>query len=244
MRYDGPHSVLDRADPMKQNFLLEISVESLGAAVAAERAGAARVELCSNLQEGGVTPAPDLLRQVRAALKIPVFSIIRPRAGDFVYDESELTAMTAQIAKAKQIGADGVVFGVLRRDSSVDVPRTKELVDSADPLPVTFHRAFDHTKDFPHALEDVIATGARRLLTSGGADTVPEGLAILLQLLEAAAERIIVMPGRGLNAGNFAAVRRALPAREFHSGLGTVLPYDNSDFTRFEAEIRAMLRPT
>jgi len=152
--------------------------------------------------------------------------------------------MTAQIAKAKQIGADGVVFGVLRRDSSVDVPRTKELVDSADPLPVTFHRAFDHTKDFLNALEDVITTGARRLLTSGGADSVSEGLAMLLQLLEAAAERIIVMPGRGLNAGNFAAVRRALAAREFHSGLGTVLPYDNSDFTRFEAEIRAMLRPT
>ena len=184
---------------MKENFLLEISAESLGAAVAAERAGAARVELCSNLQAGGVTPAPGLLRQVRAALKIPVFSIIRPRAGNFVYDESELTAMTAQIAKAREIGADGVVLGVLRPDDSVDVPRTKELVDSAKPLPVTFHRAFDHTKDFLNALEDVITTGARRLLTSGGADSVSEGLAMLLQLLEAAAERIIVMPGRGLN---------------------------------------------
>ena len=229
---------------MKENFLLEISAESLGAAVAAERAGAARVELCSNLQVGGVTPAPDLLRRVRAALKIPLFSIIRPRAGDFVYVESELTAMIAEIAKAKEIGADGVVLGVLRRDNSVDVRRTKELVDSADPLPVTFHRAFDHTKDFRQALEDVIAAGARRLLTSGGADSVPEGLPILLQLLEAAAERIIVMPGRGLNAGNFAAVRHALLAREFHSGLGSVLPYNNSDFTRFEAEIRAMLGPT
>jgi len=229
---------------MNESLLFEISVESLGAALAAERAGAHRIELCSNLQDGGITPPLNLLRQVRAALKIPVFSIIRPRAGDFVYDESELTAMIAEIAEAKEIGADGVVLGVLRRDNSVDVRRTKELVDSADPLPVTFHRAFDRTKDFLQALEDVIAAGARRLLTSGGADTVPGGLPILLQLLEAAAERIIVMPGRGLNAGNFAAVRHALPAREFHSGLGTVLPYDNSDFTRFEAEIRAMLRPT
>jgi copper homeostasis protein len=228
---------------MNETFLLEISVESLDAAMAAERAGAARVELCSNLREGGITPAPDLLRQVRAALKIPVFPIIRPRGGDFIYDERELTAMAAQIAAAKEMGVDGVVLGVLRPDSSVDVSRTKELIDCADPLPVTFHRAFDQAKDFLEALEAVIATGARRLLTSGGAESVPEGLPMLRELLEAAAERIIVMPGRGLNAGNFAEVRRALPAREFHSGLGTVLPYDSSDFTRFEAEIRAMLAP-
>jgi copper homeostasis protein len=196
---------------MNDTFLLEISVESLGAALAAERAGAARVELCSNLHAGGVTPHPDLLRQVRTALKIPVFSIIRPREGNFVYSESELTAMSAQIAEAKEIGVDGVVLGVLRSDKT---------------------------------LEDVIATGSRRLLTTGGAETVPEGLPVLLQLLEAAAERIIVVPGRGLNAANFAEVRRALPAREFHSGLGSVLPYDSSDFTRFEAEIRAMLLPS
>jgi copper homeostasis protein len=228
---------------MNETFLLEISVESLDAAIAAERAGAARVELCSNLGAGGISPPSDLLRQVRAALAIPVFSMIRPRGGDFLYEEAELTAMTAQIAEAKEIGADGVVLGVLCRDGSVDVSRTKELVDRADPLPVTFHRAFDHTKDFLEALEGVIATGARRLLTSGGAESVPEGLPVLLELLEAARERIIVMPGGGLNAGNFAEVRRALPAREFHSGLGSVLPYDSSDFTRFEAEIRAMLTP-
>ena len=226
---------------MNDAFLLEISVESLGAALAAERAGAARVELCSNLHAGGVTPHPDLLRQVRTALKIPVFSIIRPREGNFVYSEPELTAMSAQIAAAKEIGVDGVVLGVLRSDKTIDVRHTRELIDAAHPLPVTFHRAFDHTKDFRQALEDVIATGSRRLLTAGGAETVPEGLPVLLQLLEAAAERIIVVPGRGLNAANFAEVRRALPAREFHSGLGSVLPYDSSDFTRFEAEIRAML---
>src|SRR6516164_632267 len=133
---------------MNETFLLEISVESLDAAMAAERAGAARVELCSNLREGGITPAPDLLRQVRAALKIPVFPIIRPRGGDFIYDERELTAMAAQIAAAKEMGVDGVVLGVLRPDSSVDVSRTKELIDCADPLPVTFHRAFDQAKDF------------------------------------------------------------------------------------------------
>lgn len=229
---------------MDDTFLLEISVESLGAALAAERAGAARVELCSNLHAGGVTPHPDLLRQVRTALKIPVFSIIRPRDGDFVYSEPELTAMSSQIAEAKDIGVDGVVLGVLRSDKTIDVRRTRELIDAAHPLPVTFHRAFDHTKDFRQALEDVVATGSRRLLTTGGAETVPEGLPVLLQLLEAAAERIIVVPGRGLNAANLAEVRRALPAREFHSGLGSVLPYDSSDFTRFEAEIRAMLQLT
>ena len=226
---------------MNNTFLLEISVESLGAALAAERAGANRVELCSNLRKGGITPPLDLLREVRAALKIPVFSIIRPRAGNFFYDESEFAAMTRQIAEARESGVDGVVLGVLCPDGSVDVLRTKELVDCADPLPVTFHRAFDETKDLLDALEDVIASGARRLLTSGGATTVPEGIAMLRQVIEAAAERIIVMPGSGLNAKNFAEIHRALPAREFHSGLGTVLAYDSSDFKRFEAEIRAML---
>jgi len=226
---------------MNESLLFEISVESLGAALAAERAGAHRIELCSNLQDGGITPPLNLLRQVRAALKIPVFSIIRPRAGNFVYDESELTVMTAQIAEARESGVDGVVLGVLSPDGTVEVSRTKELIDCADPLPVTFHRAFDETKDLLEALEDVIATGARRLLTSGGATTVPEGLQELHRLIEAAAERITVMPGGGLNAKNFAGVRRALPAREYHSGLGTVLPYGSSDFSRFEAEIRAML---
>lgn len=226
---------------MNEAFLLEISVESLGAALAAERAGAARVELCSNLQAGGVTPNWDLLRQIRVALNIPVFSIIRPRGGDFVYSESELVTMFEQIEEAKKIVVDGVVLGVLCPDRSIDVARTRELVDCADPLPVTFHRAFDHARNFLEALEDVIATGSRRLLTSGGAATVPEGITVLRRLLEAAAERIIVMPGGGLHAGNFAEVRRALPAREFHTGLGSVLPYGGCDFSRSEAEIRAML---
>lgn len=228
---------------MNEPFLLEVSVEALATALAAERAGANRVELCSRLQDGGITPPPDLLRQVRGPLKIPVFSIIRPRAGNFFYDEPEFATMVAQIADAKESGVDGVVLGVLSPDGSVDVSRTTELVDCAEPLPVTFHRAFDQTKDLLEALEDVISTGARRLLTSGGATTVQEGLPALRQIIKAAAERIIVMPGGGLNAKNFARVRRALPAREFHSGLGTVLPYDSSDFQRFEAEIRAMLPP-
>lgn len=226
---------------MNETFLLEISIASLGAALAAQLAGAARVELCSDLQAGGVTPNSDLLRQVRAALRIPVFSIIRPRAGDFVYSESELVAMAAQIEEAKKISVDGLVLGVLRPDRSIDVARTRELVDCADPLPVTFHRAFDQTGNSVEALEDVIATGSRRLLTAGGAASVAEGIPVLRRLLEAAAERIIVMPGGGLHAGNFAEVRRALPAREFHTGLGSVLPYGSSAFSRLEAEIRAML---
>lgn len=226
---------------MNETFLLEVSVESLAAALAAERAGAARVELCSNLQAGGVTPNSDLLSQVRAALKIRVFSIIRPRGGDFVYSESEFEAMIAQIQEVKKLGVDGVVLGLLLPDRSIDVARTRELVDSADPLPVTFHRAFDHTRNLLEACEDVIASGSRRLLTSGGAAAVPEGIPLLRRLLESASERIIVMPGGGLHAGNLAEVRRALPAREFHTGLGSVLPYGSSDFSRFETEIRAML---
>jgi len=150
--------------------------------------------------------------------------------------------MKRDISEARDIGIDGVVFGLLDDDRCVDVERTKELVEWARPLEVTFHRAFDECVDLLSALEDVIATGATRLLTSGGTPTAPQGVKVLRKLVEAAADRIVIMPGSGLDATNIASIAAETGASEFHSGLSKVLPYGSSNFQRFEDEIRAMKR--
>lgn len=227
---------------MASDPLLEITVESLDTALAAEHAGADRIELCAELNLGGVTPAIAAMRKVHEELEIPVFPIIRPRKGDFVYTESEFAAMRRDIATARDLGMEGVVLGILRPDRTVDVERTRELVEWAHPLEVTFHRAFDHAGDLMRALDDVIETGATRLLTAGGARSAPEGTEMLRKLVEAAGDRIIVLPGAGLHAGNIGKLAAETHAREFHSGLGGVLPYGSSDLKRFESEVRAMKR--
>jgi copper homeostasis protein len=222
--------------------LLEITVESLDNALAAERGGADRIELCAELIHGGLTPSVAAMRKLHEELEIPVFPIIRPRANNFVYSEAELIAMKRDISNARDLGMDGVVLGVLRSDHYVDVERTAELVQWARPLEVTFHRAFDETPDLLLALEDVIATGARRVLTAGGAVSAPQGVESLQKLVKAAGDRILVMPGGGLDATNIAKVVEHTRAMEFHSGLGSVLPYGSSNIQRFEAEIHAMKR--
>jgi len=220
--------------------LLEISVETLEAALAAQRGGADRVELCGNLSLGGVTPSVELMQTVRDQLRIPIFGMIRPRGGEFVYSEAEFAEMKRSIGEAKQAGVDGVVAGVLTSDGSVDMERTRELVALARPLPLTFHRAFDDCRDLRGALEEVIQTGASRILTSGGAQSALEGAAILAELVAAAGSRITIVPGAGISASNIAMVVRETGAREFHSGLGTVLPYGSHDHERFETEVRKM----
>lgn len=227
---------------MPSDPLLEISVESLDTALAAEHAGADRIELCAELNLGGITPSIAAMRKVHEELEIPVFPIIRPRKGDFVYNDSEFAAMRRAIATARDYGLEGVVLGILRPDRTLDVERTRELVEWAQPLEVTFHRAFDHAPDLLRALEDVLETGATRLLTAGGAATAPEGSATLRKLVEAAGDRIIVLPGAGLHAANIAKLAAETRAREYHSGLGGVLPYGSSNLTRFESEVRAMKR--
>jgi len=222
--------------------LLEITVESLDTALAAERGGADRIELCAELAHGGVTPPVATLRKVHEELEIPVFAIIRPRAGNFVYTDTEFAAMLRFVATARDLSLDGVVLGVLSPDNTVDIERTRELVEAARPLEVTFHRAFDHTPDLTRALEDVIQTGATRILTSGGASGAPEGAAALRKLVAAAGESITVMPGAGLHAANISQIAAETHAREFHSGLGTVLPYGSNNLAKFESEIRAMKR--
>jgi copper homeostasis protein len=222
---------------MKQKYVLEISVEMIEAAKAAERGGADRIELCENLSVGGLTPSTELMRAVRAQLRIPIFSMVRPRAGDFVYSGAEFAQMERSVASAKESGMDGVVLGVLTKDRRVDIERTRELVEFAKPLPVTFHRAFDEARDLRQALEDVIETGASRILTSGGAKTAAEGAIVLSELVAAAENRIVIVPGAGNNAANILLVVQKTRAREFHSGLSTALPYGSHDYKRFEEEV-------
>ncbi len=219
---------------MTNTFILEIAVETVAAAEAAERAGADRIELCADLQSGGVTPSLLLMRQVRHALKLPIFTMIRPRTGNYVHSTEELAAMKRSLAVARAEGMDGVVLGILLSDSKIDVPRTKELIECARPIPVTFHRAFDDCPDLQAAMEDAIRTGATRILTSGGAPTAAEGSHNLRLLVEAAGERITIVPGGGISPKNFAAVRQGTGAKEFHSGLGSVVPYGDSDTSLFE----------
>jgi copper homeostasis protein len=225
---------------MSQKCLLEISVETLEAALTGERGGADRIELCGNLSIGGVTPGANLLRAVRANVRIPIFSMVRPRAGNFLYSESELAEMKSSIVCAKESGMDGVVLGVLTKDHRVDIERTRELVEIAKPLPVTYHRAFDEAVDLLQALEDVIKTGAQRILTSGGAKGALEGVTVLAELVAASGDRITIVPGAGINASNILLVAERTGARELHSGLSSALPYGSSDYEKFEREVRIL----
>jgi len=225
---------------VKQRYLLEISVETLEAALAARRGGADRVELCGNLSIGGVTPSIEAMRTVREQVHIPIFAIIRPRGGDFVYSEGESAEMKRSVAEAKRARMDGVVLGILTKDRLVDIERTRELVAIARPLPATFHRAFDDCANLREALEDVVQTGASRILTSGGAKSALEGAAILAKLVAAAGNRITIVPGAGISDSNIARVVKETRAREFHSGLGTVLPYGSQEDQKFETEVRKL----
>src|SRR5207302_2784042 len=186
---------------MNDQLLIEVCVDSVASAIAAERGGAGRVEVCSGLIEGGITPGTGLLEGVRKRSSIAVHVMIRPRGGDFYYDADEFEIMRRDIDAAQRMGVDGVVFGILRADGSVDLARTRELVELARPLNITFHRAFDMTADLFRALEDVCAAGADRILTSGGEQTCVQGSQTIARLVESAGDRIVVMPGSGIKPG-------------------------------------------
>jgi copper homeostasis protein len=203
---------------------LEICIDSVESAIAAERGGANRVELCSDLLEGGITPGAGMIAQVRRHIGIGLFIMIRPRGGDFFYTEFEYHVMREEIDHARRLGADGFVFGILDEQGQVDVARNRQLVDLAGPLPVTFHRAIDMTPDPAAAVEAVMATGANRILTSGGAPNVPRGVASIARMVEAAAGRIAIMPGGGITPENIAAIAQATGATEFHSSARSALP--------------------
>ena len=200
-------------------MILEICVDSLDSAIVAEKGGAERVELCSDLMEGGITPSAGLIQKVRAAISIDLFVMIRPRGGDSVYSSNELEVMEADIAKARHLGADGIVVGVMYCDSTVDIQRTERLVKLAAPMQVTFHRAFDLTRDLDRACEDVIATGAHRILTSGGKQTARLGAEQIARLVRRADRRIAIMAGSGINAHNASDLARSTGVSEMHASL-------------------------
>lgn len=200
-------------------MVLEICVDSLDSARAAERGGAQRIELCSDLMEGGVTPSSGLISAVREALTIPVFVIIRPRGGDFYYTAEEFGVMKRDVAAAKSYGAGGVVVGALTQNGQVDVERTRELVDLARPMGVTFHRAIDRAEQIDEALEAVIRTGADRVLTSGGRQTAEQGVENISRLVTNAAGRIGVMVCGTIRKENIGQIARKTHASEFHASL-------------------------
>lgn len=197
--------------------LFEVCLESIDSAIAAERGGAQRVELCANLTEGGTTPSLGTVELCREKVAIDIMVMIRPRGGDFLYSELEYESMLRDIERMKRLGINGFVFGLLNADGRIDSARTRQLVELARPLQVTFHRAFDVAAEPLAALETLIELGVDRLLTSGQAASVPEGLPLIRQLAEAAGDRIRIMPGAGITPDNVATVLTATGLREFHA---------------------------
>jgi len=204
--------------------MLEIAANSVASALAAQEGGASRVELCSGLELGGLTPSPATIAMVRERLHIPVHVLIRPRAGDFLYDDLECEAMLRDIEYCAAQGCEGVVIGVLDADGHVDKERCRPLVDAAGKVGVTFHRAFDLVRAPTQSLEDIIALGCERVLTSGGKATALEGAESIRQWVQQAGGRIAIMPGAGVSAQNIAGLKAATGASEFHASAKKALP--------------------
>ncbi|MGV1088617.1 MAG: copper homeostasis protein CutC [Mycobacterium sp.] len=203
---------------------LEVIGFDLASCLTAEAKGANRIELCANPHEGGTTPSYGVIKAARRNTSIQLFPIVRPRGGDFFYSELEFQAMAADIRQCEQLGCDGVVIGMLREDGSVDVDRCAELITHAGSMQVTFHRAFDRVADPMQSLEDIIALGCSRILTSGQRPNVELGKEMLRTLVGAAGDRITIMPGSGVRSNNILELAKFTGARAFHSSARKALP--------------------
>lgn len=228
---------------------LEVAVHSLRSARAAMAGGADRIELCTALSTGGLTPGPGLLQATKNALSIPIHVLIRPRIGDFVYHEEELITMESSIRKVRTLGFPGVVIGCLDQDGTIQSEHLQRLMQAAEGMDITFHRAFDFTPDKPKALETLIQHGVRRVLTSGGAQSVMEGLTLLTALAAQSQDRIEVMPGAGINAQNLEGIMSAVRAPAYHASAK--YPLEKSTHTgpdlgdaeiRFETSVEEVRR--
>ncbi len=197
--------------------LLEVCAGSYASCMAAARGGADRLELCANLVIGGTTPSPALARQVLRDCRLPVNVLIRPRFGDFLYDEAEMEQMVLEIKAFRALGVNGVVIGALTPDGCLDLEKMKRLMDAAGDLEITLHRAFDMTRDPFQSLEEAVALGCKTILTSGQAPSAPEGAALLKELNARAAGRITIMAGSGVKSGNLPALHEATGILAFHA---------------------------
>jgi len=200
-----------------RKLLLEIAANSVASALAAQDGGADRVELCASLGEGGLTPSYATIAIARERLLIPLYVLIRPRAGDFLYNDLELETMRRDVEACTRLGCDGVVIGALDADGNIALNACRDLIYAARGIGVTFHRAFDLARDPYRALEEIVALGCERVLTSGQRASAIEGAALIRDLVAAAGERITIMPGAGVDADTIAKLCAATGAREFHA---------------------------
>ena len=196
---------------------LEIACFNLKSALIAQENGADRVELCANMKEGGTTPDFKIAEQARKELDIDLNVMIRPRGGDFVYTDAEFEQMKSEIVALKKLNIDGFVFGILDREGNVNMDQNQELVALADPIPCTFHRAFDVVNNMYQSLENVIECGFKTILTSGQKENVVEGITILAELVKKANNRIVIMPGGGLRSTNIGLLKEKTNATFYHS---------------------------
>ena len=184
-------------------MIIEVCAESYEYALKAEKAGANRIELCKDLHLDGLTPGYESAKRIIDSLNIPVFILIRPREGDFIYSNEEFELMKRDIIKFKEMGCKGIVSGVLNNDNSIDIKRTKDLIELSRPLEFTFHRAFDIVSDPLKEIENLIRLGVDRILTSGQKNKAIEGLNLLEKLNNISKKRIVIMPGSGISNTNF-----------------------------------------
>lgn len=237
--------------------ILEVCIGSLQSAIAAKQGGATRVELCSALEIGGITPSAGLMKAVRQVAGLKMHVLVRPRGGDFLYDRAEVDSMIHDILLAKQYGADGIVIGALKADGSIDVETCRQLVTAAQGMQITFHRAFDMCNDPLRAIQEIRDLGCQRLLTSGQASSALLGLPLLQQLI-AMQTGVTIMPGCGVKSSNVAEIIRQSQAMEVHASARRSYPSpmqyrsesvkmgnpDQDEFVRFETdetEVRAIV---
>ena len=237
--------------------IIEVCVDTVESAIAAQRGGADRVELCASLLEGGLTPSAGAIEMARQSLNIAIQVMIRPRGGDFLYSHVDFETMKRDLEVAKRLGADGVVFGILTAEGEIDKERIRELIERARPLNLTFHRAFDMTRDPYQAMEDLIELGVDRVLTSGQAASAAEGVSLIRNLVEIARGRIVIMAGGGLNETNIREVVAGSGVSELHfsgrSGSESAMHYRNpsvqlgsaqqlSEYLRLTADVERIMR--
>lgn len=205
-------------------YTLEIACFNASSALLASSAGADRLEICDNLHEGGTTPSYGTIKYLKEKIATPLFAMIRAKGGDFVYSEDEFAIMEKDLLLFKQLGCEGVVLGFLKRDGSIDKARTERFVALSYPMEVTFHRAFDRAMEPLQALEDIIDCGCQRILTSGQKPTAIEGLSLIKELVHQADDRIIILPGSGVNSTNIQTIVNEGGAIEAHASVKMLQP--------------------